>query len=329
MKSSNFTVSVASAILLLSACARQNPPVTPDDGENSSESFVASSDASITSEGTEWSESTAVLYRGTLEEAGPSIYMQGTHRLSLEDGRSLLLESSTLALEAYEGRRVEVRGAVRPTVEAGGLIMRVESVQLLDASSASSDVSSSSASSTLSASVVSRSEAPSSIARSVPPPASSPASVPASRAPAASSVTASTPSWQASDELTAKAAVMAQENLSADRWTQRYCSTHIKFCIPVHKNWWFKSFGATSSSLWHVEIGPQPMENLGEGPISVNLLSGTVESAGGSDKLMSVQGDSAVGFRAWDDNRHFEIRGPSSLEQAIRYLTEQLQPSGD
>ncbi len=267
-------------------------------------------------------ETKNVLYRGIVQDAGVSIFMQGTHRLQLDDGRFILLESDDVNLDHYMDEEVEVYGAVRPTVEEGGMIMRVESIVSLEpVSSAMTSASSDSSSIDSSSSDSSSSSRASTAAQSV---SSAPTTTSISSAAVAVS-SASSVAWEASGELTAKAEVMAKDNLAESNWTQRYCSTHIKFCVPVHKNWWFKSFGTTSSYLWHVEIGTSEMNNLGEGPISINLVSGSVESAGATDGQVVVAGGSAVGYRAWDSNRHLEVRGPAILEQAIRYLTTKIE----
>ncbi len=120
---------------------------------------------------------------------------------------------------------------------------------------------------------------------------------------------------------------MAKDKQGPENWTQKYCSTHIGFCIPVHRNWWFKSFGTTSSAVWHLEIGPSEMNNLGEGPITIRLVAGDVSTSGMSDGQVSVADGAVVGVRAWTGGRHFEIRGPAILETAVRYLTEQISVS--
>lgn len=263
-------------------------------------------------------ETRNVIYRGELDEAGATIFMQGTHRLTLNDGRFILLESDVVGLSDYVGQEVEVFGSVRPTTEAGGMIMRVESITSLEASSASSSEGGSS-SSTSDSSSSDDAMAAASVSSSS---SSSSSSSAASRASSSATIVAS-------GELEAKAEAMARDNMALEHWTQEYCSTHIGFCIPVHRNWWFKSFGTTTSALWHVEIGPSEMNNLGEGPLTVRLVSGDITSSGMSDGQVLVQGDGVVGARAWSGNRHFEIRGPANLEAAVRVLTEQLSESSN
>ncbi len=347
---------IAFSLLTLSACSfGSSDPAGTTAGEVTSS---ASSEAMPP-------ETKNVLYRGTLEKQGVSIFMEGTHRLRLEDGRYVLLSSETVDLGEYIGMNVEVFGAVRPTVEQGGLIMRVERVTSLESSSSSSSSVSSSTfcggiaafkcpdgqeciddpndscdpmnggadcgGICVEASSSSEEVSSSSVAPVVPSSISSIALISskssASSKSSVSSVAAaptSIPSdYQASGELSAKAAVMAKDKMDASNWTQEYCSTHMGFCFPVHRNWWFKSFGATSSTFWHIEIGPSEMNNLGEGPLTVDVVSGNTAS----DGSVSVQGDTVVGLRAWTGGRHIEVRAPASLEAAVRYLTEQIKPA--
>ena len=76
---------------------------------------------------------------------------------------------------------------------------------------------------------------------------------------------------------------MAKDDMSAANWSREYCTSHLSFCFPVHKNWWYKSFGATTSYLWHVEISSEEINALGEGPLVVNLVSGSLAGTGNSD----------------------------------------------
>ncbi len=270
-------------------------------------------------------ETQNVTYQGTLQAAGTSIFMEGTHKLQLEDGRFIMLESSAVDLNTYLDKKVELFGAVRPTVEAGGMIMRVERVTSMESSSSvessmssdsslsssSSEESVSSISSALSSSIKSSVASVAAPASSVKPSSSSVAASIASSVAATSSV-----AFEGSAELTDKAAIMAKDNMAANLWTQQYCTKTAAYCISVHKNWYFKSFGATSATLWHVEVGPQEINNIGEGPLSVNLVSGTTDS----DGQVKAEGGSVVGYKAWTENRHFEIRGPANLQAAITYM---------
>ena len=118
---------------------------------------------------------------------------------------------------------------------------------------------------------------------------------------------------------------MAKEDISAGRWTQQYCSTHIAFCFPVHKNWYFKSFGSTTGSLWHVEVGAAAIENMGEGPIVVQLKNGDVTSLGVADGAVVESGGKVTGYRTWSDNRHFEISADASLKASVSIMLQGLK----
>ncbi len=274
---------------------------------------AASSSSSVSSE----SVIEDVSYTGIIRELGVSIYMQGTHKLVLENGQFLILESTSLDLNNYLERSVRVTGDVRPTVEEGGMIMRVETVSAMEQSSESSmssNDSESSAQSTEATSLSSR--AATSIASS-----RAAASSIASSREAASVAAASSVSQDASN---AKVQAMAKANIAAANWTEKFCSRQTAFCIPVHKNWWFKSFGATSTYLEHMEVGPQELENLGDGPVSINVVSGSINGTGKSDGQVVTEGSDSVGYRAWSNDRHIEVRAPSVLAEAVRYITQNI-----
>src|SRR5205814_1470076 len=112
-------------------CRRQQPSAPATTPELTSSSF-SSEEAQ-----------TPASYEGVLEKAGPGIYMQGTHTLTLNDGRSVLLESAAVDLDAYVGQKVDVAGSLRDTVEADGKILTVARVTALGAAEGSSPATSS------------------------------------------------------------------------------------------------------------------------------------------------------------------------------------------
>ena len=121
--------------------------------------------------------------------------------------------------------------------------------------------------------------------------------------------------------------LMLGEDYSAAQWTQQYCSGHVGFCVPVHRNGYFKSFGATASVLWHVEIGPKPVEELGDGPVVVDLKSVDLSETGKADGDVVVIGGKVIGYRAWSDHRHFEISADAALKDPVLYITKALKAS--
>jgi hypothetical protein len=379
---------LAIPLLILTACKSTSKPI---DGSTSSLSAVSS--VAI-------QETKNVTYQGILQAAGASIFMEGSHKLQLEDGRFIMLEGESDNLSQYINMKVELFGAVRPTVEAGGMIMRVEKVTSLEVSSNNSEGTTSSEAQNTSlaftgANVVYTGSLQNSaigscslqlrgkntsviltnfeqcalygtktvevtgklgsveggkdnilwvtsihevqifssaaaISSRAPVESSSRAissATASSIAPIISSISIATSSaaYESSTELTDKAAIMAKDNMSAGFWTQQYCSKTAGYCLSIHKNWYFKSFGAISATLWHLEVGPQEINNIGEGPLAVNLVSGTVESAGATDGQVKTANGVVIGYKAWTDNRHFEIRGPSNLQTAITFMVSNLK----
>ncbi|MDD5041493.1 MAG: hypothetical protein PHX87_06395 [Candidatus Peribacteraceae bacterium] len=299
--------------LLLASCGGAAPTTPTDDLLSSS----SSSESAIV-------ETHNVSFTGTVRPAGISIYMEGTHRLELGDGRFILLASDTVDLNGYVGEQAEVTGSIRPTVEEGGAIMRVEQIRLLERSSASSTDADPSADPSAASAAVSSSVALSS--------ASSPASV-ASSTPSSKSASVASASRSSSAASVASVAVdvsaqvtsMAKQNLATANWTQAYCAPPtIGFCVPVHRNWYFKSFGTASEALWHVEVGSLSIENISDGPITVNLFGGALSTKGIADNEVRDDGSTVRGYREWTKDRHIEISAPSALMEAVTYMTQHL-----
>jgi len=119
--------------------------------------------------------------------------------------------------------------------------------------------------------------------------------------------------------------LMEEEDYAASRWTQEYCSTHVGFCVSVHKNWYFKSFGATASLLWHIEMGASLVDGFGDGPLTVDLKTGSLEALGVSNAQVREIGSKVIGYRSWSDNRHFEISAPLSLREPVEFVTNELR----
>jgi hypothetical protein len=316
MKRFTTPIILVSAFLLLPACSR-----VPSGGPQASSSSAQTSSEEIR-------ETRNVSYRGTVDSLGASIYMQGTHSLALGDGRMLILESTDVDLDAYLNHEVEVFGALRPTVEAGGIIMRVQRITDFspESSSLSSHATSASSaqsslesviSSAVASAVPSRafvSKAPISSAVS----SSAQSSAPKSSASSVASVVVST-----SAEMDTRIVLMSKQDLSDRNWTQQYCTAHLSFCVPVHRNWWFVSFGNTTQTLWHVEVSSESFEGVGSGPISIDLVGGDL--SGHSDNDVSVVDGKVTGYRTWTQGRHFRISADARLEAAVRYMTEHLR----
>ena len=304
--------------VLLASCT----PMTPQEGvqESSSPPF---SDSSV-------SVSEEIAYRGVLLALEGAMPEEGTHRLSLGEGQYLLLQSDAVTLDMYLNEEVRVMGTVRETLRGDADIMRITRVEAviadLSSLSSSSEDSSSSLGESSSSSVVSQvpSSSSASSASSAIPSSSSSSSVASMASSAAASSQASEESSDASiPTASAEATAMASANMDAAQWTQKYCTSHIGFCISVHKNWWYKSFGTTASHLWHVEVSSQEIDSLGQGPLQVNFESGPLPG-GVTNGSVVASGDLTIGYRAWTGDRHFQIVAPKVLREAVAYMTASL-----
>ncbi len=120
--------------------------------------------------------------------------------------------------------------------------------------------------------------------------------------------------------------LMAKQKYSdANLWTQKYCTSHIGYCVSAHNNCYFKSFGATTSSLWHVEFGMSEIQNLNDGIIVMKLLDKSSAAVGGKSGSVQESAGEAIGFSDWN-SQHFEISGPSSLREAISLMVSSIKP---
>ncbi len=117
-------IAVLAATFVLAACGKdsERPPYTDDRTPSGSPSPTPAPPPGETSTAkTQWT--------GTLEKLGPSIHMQGTHKLSEGGKIVVLLKSTKVDLATFEGKRVSVTGTASPTVEGGQTIVEVDAVR--------------------------------------------------------------------------------------------------------------------------------------------------------------------------------------------------------
>lgn len=295
--------------LLLSACATVEVPI---DANTDTQARLSSSSESQALESSFSVKQREMDYTGTIQSVGISIYQQGTHRLALEDDTFLLLQSDTVDLNGYVGEFVTVNGIVEGTVEADGKIMTVSSIELEDSSS--SEDSSESSDTSGSDDNLDTTDEDSTESSS-------------SDVEVDDEVNIETNSMN--PEASALAEAMASADTSTANWTVQYCSPLEPFCIPIHKNWWYKSFGATGSDLLRVDIAAQEVENVDDGIIVVRLKSQTLADINKQDKQIVVSNGMVVGYRTWDDGRHFEITAPAILRDSVEYITINLSQEND
>lgn len=128
-----------------------------------------------------------------------------------------------------------------------------------------------------------------------------------------------------SGALEGQIALMAKQDYATPSlWTQQYCTSHVAFCIPVHKNWYFKSFGATTSNQWHVEYAMMDITELGQGPIVMNLMAGTSASMNATTGQVQTRGSEVIGFLDWREGTHFEIIADARLKAAVEYMLSHI-----
>ncbi len=293
-------------------------------------SSLASSSVPVPVASSSLSSVVQVSYEGVIKKADVSIYMEGTHRLYTDNtGALILLQSHAISLDDYLNSRVLVTGTAQPTAESGGTIVTVTDVQWLGAASSEGSgalVPVLSSSETSSSSSVLPSSAASSEASSRSKSSSSrPAASSSSRSSSSqSSMASSAGSAQGGSSLAdSRARTMAKAKVDAADFTQEYCSRHVSFCIPLHRNWYYVSFGATTTYLWHLEVSSEEIDNLGDGPLIVNLVSGSLDPSI-ADGSVVQQGDFVIGYRAWTNGRHFEITAPAILKTAVQFITQNL-----
>ena len=110
--------------LALVACGRD-----PDRGSTHGSASSAELPKPSTPLSTSPDAGSATRWTGKLEATGPSIVMQGTHKLVVEGKTVAFLKSSKVDLSRYEGKRVFVKGPSASTVEGGQVIVDVVDIE--------------------------------------------------------------------------------------------------------------------------------------------------------------------------------------------------------
>lgn len=305
-------------------------------------------------------ETKNVTYTGTVQPAGISIYQQGSHRLILPGGKFILLESEDIDLNGYVDEEVQIFGSLRPTVEAGGMIMRVEKITLVASEESVESEESEEPEESKESEETEESEeddaqdlvedpeedqvdkVESEITETGEDAEEEVTEVSEGAEEEASetdegieiekeedsqnsdAVNEAEETSEANPAVLERIELMARQDYAQENWTQQYCTSHIGYCAPVHKNWWFKSFGATNSTLWHVEFNSEPIEEIYDGPIALDLLAGSIAE---KDGTVETTDGMVHGYREWTFGRHFRISGDESLIEAITYITKNITES--
>lgn len=309
MKRITFTLVVP--LLALQACTAEDPQQILSEG--SSYSGVVQEDA--------LNKLSNVSLQGVVRKLEGAL---DSYILETPGGSSITLVNTTgIDYSMYEWRQVEVSGALEESFDGKVRLLTVREITQLP-----SDENVSSQSDILDPLVSSASSTMSSVSSS----AASEETVVLVTSSKASSVAASSvaPSTSGgsssalSEEMKARIQKMARVR-GPETWTQQYCSSHIGVCFPVRSDYWYRSFGASTDTLWHVELNSEDILNLGDGPLSVDLVSSSVAPSV-SDGAIVEQGDTVIGYRLWTNNRVFRVRAPAMLRSAVETITKGIAP---
>lgn len=272
-------------------------------------------------------ETNNVTYTGVVQPAGISVYQQGSHRLVLDGGKFILLESDSLDLNGYVAEEVQIYGALRPTVEAGGMIMRVDRIELLveeedpeeeeEEDNAEEEEHDESDEEELEDNDEDNEEEVGQVGDVGEGNEEENDEEELEDNNEEEVEEEEEENQEVSAEMQALIALMARQDYDASKWTQNYCTSHVGFCVPVHKNFWYKSFGATGNTLWYVELSGEPIEKLRDGPITLELLAGSKAEFDGD--IQEVNG-TVVAYKEWTFGRHFKLSADASLRTAVEYM---------
>ncbi len=68
-------------------------------------------------------------FEGVIKPLEASIYMEGTHKLEINEKEFVLLKSKEIDLDKFINKKVEIKGIARKTIEGNGLIVEVKEIQ--------------------------------------------------------------------------------------------------------------------------------------------------------------------------------------------------------
>lgn len=332
---------------LLFACEQGGPPVFQKELPEVIEEEVEEEEDSILDE--EDLITRNVTYTGILEEGGVTIYQEGSHRLMLSDGKMVLLEPTEdepIVLSLYVGKLVQVKGDVMPTMEAGGTIMKIKKIVWIKreenaevflelcggeegAGCSGDDVCVLTEEEEMGVCEEGEDDDEEENDEDKEDEEDDEDNEEEEDDEDEDDESDEEDDEEEEPPLTLSQqetiALMEEEDYVPSRWTQEYCSAHVGFCVPVHKNWYFKSFGATASLLWHIEMGASLVDGFGDGPLVVDLKTGDLEALGVSNAEVREIGSKVIGYLIWSDNRHFEISAPLSLREPVEFVTNGLR----
>jgi len=66
------------------------------------------------------------------------------------------------------------------------------------------------------------------------------------------------------------------------------------------------------------------IEELGQGAITLNLVSGTSASVSAANGQVKDKGSDVIGYKDWNDGDHFEIIADARLRAAVAYMISNI-----
>lgn len=248
---------------------------------------------------------------------------QSAYELRTPGGSSFALVQGSANFADYNEKDVQVSGSLQESMDGSVRLLTVREITEIVSDSSSSESSSEAVSSAESSvSSVASSRASSASSQVVSSAKSSASSVAVSSAAVSSTGEGSTAVH--SEEWIARMKKMARPR-GAETWTQQYCSSHVGVCFPVRSDYWYRSFGASTGSAWHVELNSEEIVNLGDGPLIVDLVSGRLEGEL-SDGLIREADGNVYGYRSWTGSRYFRVSAPVELRASVEIITKGIAP---
>jgi len=105
------------SLLILTACFSKEPP--------SLEERVSETQNEIQTEKT---------YTGTIESFGVDIYQDGTHKIVTDDNKTVIIQSPTINLNNYLGKKVIITGSMQKLIDNESEVFTVDKIELVGAS---------------------------------------------------------------------------------------------------------------------------------------------------------------------------------------------------
>jgi predicted small lipoprotein YifL len=113
MKTSIKIIFSALCLFALSACGQQNPPSLQDRVTDSAPPVQ-----------------TEISYTGTIQSFGVDVYQDGTHKIIMDNGATVVIQSPTINLNTYIGKKVTITGSMQKLIDNKSEVFTVTKIEL-------------------------------------------------------------------------------------------------------------------------------------------------------------------------------------------------------